>query len=77
MLLQDRAPNTIFPIPLFYRQRQGDRIGRIFAHWAIVFFGQFFVNYIISPHFCSTGANPTTQPIALLVFLIKKYFSLT
>jgi hypothetical protein len=22
--------------------RQGDRIGRIFAYWAIVFFGQFF-----------------------------------
>jgi hypothetical protein len=22
--------------------KQGDRIGRIFAHWAIVFFGQFF-----------------------------------
>jgi hypothetical protein len=21
---------------------QGDQIGRIFAHWAIVFFGQFF-----------------------------------
>jgi hypothetical protein len=30
---------------------QGDQIGRIFAQWAIVHFGQFFENYTSSPHF--------------------------
>jgi WD40 repeat protein len=29
-------------------QYQGDQIWRIFAFWTIVFFGQFFENYIIS-----------------------------
>jgi hypothetical protein len=28
---------------------QGDQIGRILANWAIVFFGQFFVNYRSRP----------------------------
>jgi hypothetical protein len=27
---------------------QGERIGRIFTHWAIVYFGQFFLNAISS-----------------------------
>jgi hypothetical protein len=30
---------------LFLVVPQGDQIGRIFAYWAIVFFGQFFENY--------------------------------
>jgi hypothetical protein len=30
---------------------QGDQIGRFFAAWVIVFFGQFFVNYRLSPNF--------------------------
>jgi hypothetical protein len=25
-----------------FRKKQGDEIGRIFAQWAIAFFGQFF-----------------------------------
>jgi hypothetical protein len=29
---------------------EGDQIGRIFAHWVIVDFGQFFENYRRSPH---------------------------
>jgi hypothetical protein len=29
--------------------RQGDQIGRIFAHWGIVYFGHFFENKIICP----------------------------
>jgi hypothetical protein len=33
---------------------QGDQIGRIFAPWVIVYFGQFFENYRSSPHFWST-----------------------
>jgi hypothetical protein len=33
---------------------QGDQIGRIFAQWATVYFGQFFLNYRSSPHMCST-----------------------
>jgi hypothetical protein len=31
--------------------KQGDRIGRIFAHWVIICFGQFFLNFRTSPHF--------------------------
>jgi hypothetical protein len=30
---------------------QGDQIGRIFALWVIVCFGQFFENYRSNPHF--------------------------
>jgi hypothetical protein len=33
---------------------QGDQIGRIFAQWAIVYFGQFFENHKSSPNFCAT-----------------------
>jgi hypothetical protein len=33
---------------------QGDQIGRILAHWAAVYFGQFFENYRSSPNFWST-----------------------
>jgi hypothetical protein len=34
--------------------RQGDQIGRIFAHWAIVYFGQFFENDRRSLNFLAT-----------------------
>jgi sulfur relay (sulfurtransferase) DsrC/TusE family protein len=37
---------------------QGEQIGRIFAHWAIVFFGQFFENYEGSPKFRATLPSP-------------------
>jgi hypothetical protein len=30
---------------------QGDQIGRIFAQWTIVYFGQFFDNYKSGQHF--------------------------
>jgi hypothetical protein len=30
---------------------QGDQIGRIFTHWAIVYFGWFYRNYRSRPHF--------------------------
>jgi hypothetical protein len=33
------------------RNRQGGQIGRIFAQWAIVYFGLFFENYIEQPTF--------------------------
>jgi hypothetical protein len=36
---------------------QGDQIGQIFAYWAIVYFGQFFENDIISPNFWATLFN--------------------
>jgi hypothetical protein len=36
---------------IFLGQMQGDQIGRIFAEWAIVFFGQFFENYGSAPKF--------------------------
>jgi hypothetical protein len=35
-------------------QEQGDRIGRNFAYWAIVYFGHFFENYKSGPKFWAT-----------------------
>jgi hypothetical protein len=44
-----------FPRPTLSKIRarvnQGDQIGRIFAHWALVVFGQLFENYRSSPYF--------------------------
>jgi hypothetical protein len=34
--------------------QQGDQIGRIFAQWEIVHFGQFFENYKNRPRCCAT-----------------------
>jgi hypothetical protein len=31
--------------------KQGDQIGRIFAHWVIIYFGQFIENYSNIPHY--------------------------
>jgi hypothetical protein len=31
--------------------KQGDQIGRIFAIWALVYFGQFFLNYQSNQYF--------------------------
>jgi hypothetical protein len=42
--------------------RQGDQIGRFFAGWPIVFFGQFFIIFEVIQHFWDyflPGANPT------------------
>jgi hypothetical protein len=39
---------------------RGDQIGRIFANWAILYFGQFFENHTSSPYFgilCSTVSS--------------------
>jgi hypothetical protein len=33
---------------------QGDQIGRIFARWAILYFGQLFETCLICPNFCAT-----------------------
>jgi hypothetical protein len=43
-ILGDSLPNA----PL-----QGDQIGRIYAYWAIVYFGQFLFENRRSPKFCS------------------------
>jgi hypothetical protein len=46
-------------------QRQGDQIGRIFASWAIVCFGQFFENYKNSPNLGATSPHGKS-PILIL-----------
>jgi hypothetical protein len=33
---------NVYRRTLNHAQDQGDQIGQIFAHWAIVFFGQFY-----------------------------------
>jgi hypothetical protein len=50
--------NVILCCPLFPHQQryvagtdQGDQTGRIFAHWAIVYFEQFWENYKSTPNF--------------------------
>jgi hypothetical protein len=38
----------------FLTRKQGDQIGRIFAQWAIAYFGQWFENYRSSAYFWAT-----------------------
>jgi hypothetical protein len=45
---------------LNHAQRQGDQIGRIFAHWAILYSGQFPVNES-SPGCLKIDANEFAQ----------------
>jgi hypothetical protein len=40
---------------------QDDQIGRIFAHWAIAYFGQFFENYRSNPNFWDTIFHGQTK----------------
>jgi hypothetical protein len=40
-----------------FGKEQGDQIVRIFAHWYIVYFGQFFEIYRSSPNFGATLLN--------------------
>jgi hypothetical protein len=42
--------SKLFAVTLF----QGDQIGRIFVHWAMVYFGQFLENYRSTPNFWAT-----------------------
>jgi hypothetical protein len=44
---------------------QGDQIGRIFAQWAIVYFGQWFEIYIISANFWATFLCDTSYVLIL------------
>jgi hypothetical protein len=57
---------------------QGDQIGRIFAHWVIFFFGQFFENYRSSPNIWATLFNGKSCLIILtktdLVFIFGQLF---
>jgi hypothetical protein len=48
---------------------QGDTIGRNFAHWANVFYGQVIENYIFSPNLWATIFH---DKIYLLVFNKKR-----
>jgi hypothetical protein len=50
---------------------QGDRIGRIFTHWAIDYFGQFFENCRSSRSF---GILRSTVKVAYLLILTKNRF---
>jgi hypothetical protein len=49
---------------------QGDQIGRIFAYWAIVFFGQFIENYRISANSWATFFHS----ISYALIFTKKWF---
>jgi hypothetical protein len=41
-----------------FTYNQGDQIGRIFAYWAIVYFGQFYENYKRIPNFLGNFFPP-------------------
>jgi hypothetical protein len=45
--------------------KQGDRIGRIFGPWTIVFFGYFFENYGRSPNFVATFFHGRSDVLVL------------
>jgi hypothetical protein len=45
------APSKELPKCKFGHYDQGDKIGKIFAHWAIVDFGEFLENCRSSPNF--------------------------
>jgi hypothetical protein len=45
----------------FVRTNQGDQIGRVFAQWEIVYFGQWFKNYRSSAHFWATFFHGTSH----------------
>jgi hypothetical protein len=40
-----------FSAKIFKKSQNRSLIGRIFAHWTIVYYGQFFENYRSSPNF--------------------------
>jgi hypothetical protein len=52
------AANPVNPCNGFVALRQGDRIGRIFAHWVAVYCGHFYENYRSGPHFWPTYLCP-------------------
>jgi hypothetical protein len=45
------SPRPLQPENRFFDLEKGDQIGRIFAHWAIVYFGQFLDNNKSRPNF--------------------------
>jgi hypothetical protein len=61
---QTKSKMTITDKILGLNGDQGDKIGRIFAYWAFVFSGQFFLNFRISPN-------------CLGIFLPRKIFCIT
>jgi hypothetical protein len=58
---------------------QGDQIGRIFARWAIVYFGQFFENCRSSPNFRAAIFSGKNYALILtyngLVYILGDFFS--
>jgi hypothetical protein len=53
---------------------QGGQIGRIFAHWAIVYCGQFLENYRSSPNFWTTIFLGKKYVLSLTIKLVGIYF---
>jgi hypothetical protein len=53
----------------------GDQIGRIFAHWAIVYFGQVFENYRSTQMFVSTNFDKKWLGIHFGRFCLKLIWS--
>jgi hypothetical protein len=50
-------------------REQGDQIGRIFAQWVIVYFGQFYKDYRSNPNFWAT----LSLLIYYVIFFGKKW----
>jgi hypothetical protein len=50
---------TLYPPSHGRPRKQGGQIGRIFAYWAIVFFGQLFENYRSSANSWATFFRKT------------------
>jgi hypothetical protein len=52
-------------MPFSERPFQGDQIGRIFAYWAIVYFGKFDEIYRNSPNFWANFFHDTSYVLNL------------
>jgi hypothetical protein len=57
--------------PHLFVLHQGDQIGRIFAQWAIIYFGRFVENRKSSPYFCATFSLSTGMCICDTLIVTK------
>jgi hypothetical protein len=55
---------------------QGDQIGRIFAYWAIVYFGQFIENYGSSPDFCAPFSHGNCAKLNLEKLVLATFWAI-
>jgi hypothetical protein len=63
---QPEIQNKTKKLFILLHLRQGDQIGRIFAYWAIVYFGQFILNYRSRPNVRTTFFQQKKMHVLIL-----------